>query len=159
MSGLTTPGKLPYPTGTDLVRDGDDSMKALAEAAQNAILIAVRASNDAIAASTWGTMAATIATMPSGVYWCQATCLWYPEIGEGLVGYTWLNASVSGMQVGVNTGYVGVKSGGNPNSTVLSGIVNFNGGTMNLNTQFGFATNSVMACAGSNLAAIRLGPL
>lgn len=31
MSG-TTPGGLPYPTGTDLVRDGDNAIKALAEA-------------------------------------------------------------------------------------------------------------------------------
>jgi hypothetical protein len=33
MSG-TTPGGLPYPTGTDLVRDGDNAIQALAEAIQ-----------------------------------------------------------------------------------------------------------------------------
>lgn len=31
MSGITTSRKIPYPTGTDQVRDGDDAMRALVD--------------------------------------------------------------------------------------------------------------------------------
>lgn len=45
MSGVTTPGGLPYPTGNDKVRDGDDAIKALAEAADRADCVAWAASS------------------------------------------------------------------------------------------------------------------
>lgn len=160
MSGLTTPGKLPYPTGTDKVRDGDDAIKALAEAAQNPALTAIRVQNDSVAASSWGSMAAITGEMPSGWYYCLASCLWYPEVADKTVGYTWLNATVSGATLGYTSqAYAGVRSGNNPNSTTLDAVVQFNGGTMNLSIQFGFADTSVTACRGSRITAIRLGPL
>lgn len=60
MSG-TTPGGLPYPSGTDLVRDGDNAIKALAEK--------VEWKYGQLRQSYIGGM---FATGPDGRVWCDA---------------------------------------------------------------------------------------
>jgi len=53
MSG-STPNGLPYPTGTDKVRDGDNAMQALAEAADRADTVAQAGANLASAGIATG---------------------------------------------------------------------------------------------------------
>lgn len=159
MSGLTTPGKLPYPEGSDLVRDGDNAIRALAEAAQNAILNFSRLVQDSVPASTWGSLCGGTGEMPAGLYFVFASCLWYPEIATGQAGYTWLHANMNGNTVAKLGPYAGVRRDDAPNSTVLTGVLSFGGGTMSLQTQFGFANAGVAGCIGSSITAIRMGPV
>ena len=158
MSGLTT-GKLPYPTGTDKVRDGDNAMQALAEAADNVTAWFARPNNDSVPPNTWGNVTGGGVVMPAGRYLVIAVCNWNTDAAEQSVTYTWLNAQMDGQQVGVSAPYVGGKNGGGWNTTTLMASLPHAGGIMSLSFQFGFAGNTVTAAAGSTITATRLGPL
>jgi hypothetical protein len=158
MSGLTVPANYPYPTGTDFVRDGDNAIQALAEAAQNAQLTGVRPSDGAAAASTWASLVSASGQMPAGKYLVIANCLWFPAVADGTAGYSWLDARCNGTNVGGQAPFAGVKKNNAPNNTCLIGVVNHGGGTMTLTTEFGFADTQVWGITGSTISAVRLGP-
>lgn len=156
MAGLTQ-GKLPYPTGTDKVRDGDDAMKALAEAADNISLMGWRTQDDEVATSSWGSMASAIGPMPAGKYLVTANALWRAStLNQGV--YTWLDATMNGQSVVPSRAFGGWQIGDNPINTTLMNVLTFAGGTMSMNMQFGFSDRPISACRGSSIIAVRLGP-
>jgi hypothetical protein len=140
-------------TGNSWQRVGNALIPLLGQAAQ---LTATRLSNDATAASTWGTLLSASGTMPAGTYLVITNCLWYPEPSG--TQYTWLKANVNGSNVGVPQGYVGLKMNDSPNCHVLMGVYTHGGGTMTMQAEYGFSNVQIWGCKGSQMTAVRIGP-
>jgi hypothetical protein len=160
--GLTQ-GKLPWPAGTELVRDGDNAIRALAEAADPVTLKGLRTSSDGIAASNWANVVGpAVAVMPAGTYLMQAHLFWTYEPGGSA--YTWAKFLMNGITIGGSGRTVGgwSRPGGGSAEPIhhsWTDIVQFAGPqTMTLELQTGFADVTIWVHSGCSVFAVRLGP-